>query len=64
MQTPTYVEGKLEAIAEASVFKWPDEPSVYFQCQISLCMEESGSCDIVTVQKYSSVLYSTLLIFV
>lgn len=45
-----YSSRQSEAVAQATVFKWPDEPAVFFSCGIRVCAKNGGECDLITVK--------------
>ena len=40
----SYGPNTMMAVAEAHVFKFADRPQLYFQCQVSLCVDLEGGC--------------------
>lgn len=49
LNTPEYQPSLLLAFKEAHVFKYADRSTLYFTCQVTLCVRYGGGCDQLTV---------------
>ena len=45
-----YIESLNMAYKEVYVFKFPDQPTIQFQCELLLCDKVMGKCDGITVR--------------
>lgn len=51
-----YSEDKTRAIVHFQAHKFPYTASVYYQCNVKLCLKADGGCDTMTVSSLSPIL--------